>query len=225
MDLLTDLLASLNWTEMVLTTITGVGGVFLVWYRKKLAAIRAFWRDVGHGLRAIPTLQEDVRGIRYFVSPNGGGSLMDSAKRTEKAVAALTEQIDMIAQTMWAENDSDDEVGRFHADMAGETTYVNQLLARWLAVGKSELLGWNLFNYVHTGDAERVREHWDRCRAEHRHYHDRYRMMSAHGDSFEVTVTAIPIPEGRDVKRWVGSIRRVAVSSNTARRRERAETV
>lgn len=207
--MLQEFLSQLDLTQILLFVVTTVGGALLVWYRKRLAEWKAFWRGVLDGLRSIPELKADVKGICYYVAPNGGGSLMDSVKRTETAVGALTEQVDLVVQTMWAENDSDDDIGRFHCNGAGENTYVNQLYARWLGVGKAELMGWNYLNFVHSNDTDRVRRHWELCRSEHRQYRIRYRMVAADGEIIEVEVIATPIPEAAPIKRWIGSIRRL----------------
>ena len=207
--MLQEFLSQLDLTQILLFVVTTVGGALLVWYRKRLVEWKKFWRGVLDGLRSIPELKADVKGIRYFVAPNGGGSLMDSAKRTEAAVGVLGEQVDLMTQTIWAENDSDDEIGRFHCNAAGENTYVNQLYARWLGVGKSELLGWNYLNFVHPDDIDRVRRHWETCRSEHRRYHSRHRMVAADGEIIEVEVNATPIPESAPAKRWIGSIWRL----------------
>lgn len=207
--MLREFLSQLDLTQILLFVITTIGGALLIWCRKRLAEWKAFWRSVLDGLRSIPSLEADVKGIRYYVAPNGGGSLMDSVKRTEAAVGTLTEQVDLMTQTMWAENDSDDEVGRFHCSDAGGNTYVNQLYARWLGVGKPELMGWKYLNFVHSDDVDRVRRHWDTCRAEHRQYRARHRMVAADGEIFEVEVVATPIPESAPIKRWIGCIRRL----------------
>ena len=204
-----ELISQLDLTQILLFVITTVGSALLVWYRKRLAEWRTFWRDVFNGLRSIPELEADVKGICYYVAPNGGGSLMDSVKRTEAAVSTLTEQVDLMVQTAWAENDSDDEIGRFHCNAAGEAIYVNQLYARWLGVGKSELMGWNYLNFVHPDDVDRVRQHWEACRSEHRQYRSRHHMVAADGETIEVEVVATPIPETAPIKRWIGSIRRI----------------
>ena len=134
---------------------------------------------------------------------------MDSIKRTESAVTTLTEQMDLMVHTMWAENDTDDDIGRFHRSAAGENTYVNQLYARWLGVGKAELLGWKYLNFVPPEDVDRVRKHWDACCNEHRQYRIRHRLITADGSTIEVEVIATPIPETAPAKRWIGSIRRL----------------
>lgn len=205
-----DLLMQLDWTQIVLAVLAAVGGTLAVWYRKRLAVWRKFWRGVLEGLRSVPDLTNDVKGIRYYVSPNGGGSLMDSVRRIEVNVQAQTEQLDLAIQTMWAENDADDEVARFHCNGVGENTYVNQLYARWLSVGKPELLGWNFLNFVHPDDIDRVRKHWEQCRVEHRQYRIRHRMVTTGGAVLTVDVIATPIPEGPPIKRWIGSIKKVA---------------
>ena len=207
--MLEDLLYRIDPTPIVLFLLSAVGGAVVVWYRKKFREWATFWRSVLDGLRGIPELQRDVKGIRYYVAPNGGGSLMDSVKRTEAAVSTLTEQVDMLAQTMWAENDTDDEVGRYHRTVNGENTYVNQTYARWLGVGKAELLGYQYFNFIHHDDVDGVREEWARCRAERRQFRHTYRMVTASGGTITVTAIATPVPETGQPRCWVGTVRKV----------------
>lgn len=207
--MLHELISQLDLTEILLFGVTTVGGALAVWYRKRLVEWKEFWHGVFDGLRSIHELKADVNGIRYYVAPNGGGSLMDAVRRTEVAVAALTEQFDLMSQTMWVGNDSEDEIGRFHCNAAGENTYVNQRYARWLGVGKSELLGWKYFNFIHPDDIDMVRRHWQACRSEHRQYRLRHRMVAADGEVIEVEVNATPIPESAPAKRWIGCIWRL----------------
>lgn len=207
--MLRDFLYQLDWTSLVIFMLTTVGGVLVVWYRKQIAEWRVFWKSVLDGLRTIPTLDSNVKGIMYFVAPNGGGSLADAAKRTEEAVQMLSEQVELVVQTMLVEDDTDEYLGRFHSNARGENISVNRLYARWLGVGKLELLGWRFLNYVHPDDVHRVRAHWDACRAENRPFHMQYRLIAVSGDVFTADVTATPIPEVLPVKRWVGVIRRL----------------
>jgi PAS domain S-box-containing protein len=110
---------------------------------------------------------------------------------------------------MLVEDDTDEHLGRFHCNANGENISVNRLYARWLGVGKLELLGWKFLNYIHPEDVFRVRTHWDSCRAEHRPYHTTFRMISTSGEIFTVEVSATPIPEVLPAKRWVGVVRRI----------------
>lgn len=203
-----EIIQQLDWAEIVVVLVTSVGGTLLVWYRSKIKEWRKFWASVLDGLRSIPELKADMKGIRYYVAPNGGGSMMDSLKRTETAVGILTEQVDLVVRTMIVENDSD-EVGRFQCDGTGKNTYVNQTYARWLAVGKADLMEWNFVNYVHPEDATRVRQLWELCRSEHRQYNAVHKMIASTGAVIEVSVLATPIPDGPPAKRWVGTIRRI----------------
>lgn len=204
-----DFLLTLNWSQIIVALIVTFGGTLMVWYRAKMKTWAGAWKRVFVGLQAIPELQADVRGIRYFVSPNGGGSLMDSAKRMEEAISTLSERLEMLTQTVWAENDTDDSVARFHCGVGGENTYVNQTYARWVGVGKSELLGWNFLNVIHPQDVEHVRIHWDQCRREHRQYRMTHRVVTSGGSIITMAVTATPIPEGGVAKRWIGFARKV----------------
>lgn len=207
--MLRDILMSLDWAQIVVYFL-GVLGALIFWvYRKKFPQWQKAWRSAFEGLQSIPQLRDDVKGIRYYVSPNGGGSLVDSSRRTETAVESLRDQVELLTHTMLAENDADDDLARFHSNTAGEVTYVNQLYARWLSVGKTELLGWNYLNFIHSDDVERVRTHWDLCRAESRQFRMAYKLQSPNGQVFRVSVIATPVPEGAGVKRWIGNLRRV----------------
>lgn len=204
-----DFLLTLNWSQIIVALIMTCGGAALIWYRERVRKWRSFWSSVLDGLRAIPDLQADVKGIRYFVSPNGGGSLMDSAARMEGAISSLAERLELLTHTFWAENDTDESIARFHCNVDGENTYVNQTYARWLGVGKAELLGWNFLNVIHPEDVDRVRTHWDQCRREHRQYRMVHRMVTSSGDTLTVSVTATPIPQDNPAKMWVGHARKL----------------
>lgn len=203
-----ELLYSLDWTQIVLGLLIAGFSAFALWYRKRFPVWLKFWKSVLEGLSGIPELQQDVKGIRYYVAPNGGGSMVDSIKRTESAVGTLGEQVDLLTQTIWAENDSEDDVGRFHSNAAGEIIYVNQPFARMLGVGKTELLGWKFLNFVHSNDVDRVRRHWELCRAEHRQCRANCHMVTVDNEIIEVEVVATPVPELPPSKRWVGVIRK-----------------
>lgn len=202
-------LSQLDLTEIVLAIFLSISGAAAVWYRRRFPVWKKFWVNALDGLASVPGLVDDVKGIRYYVGPNGGGSLMDGMRRTEASVATLAEQFDLMLQTMRAENDTDEDIGRFHCNQEGENTYVNQLYARWLGVGKAELLGWNYLNFVHPNDINRVRQHWEQCRDEHRQYRIRHAMVSSMGVTINVEVIATPIPEKSPAKRWIGAIRRI----------------
>lgn len=199
----------IDFTQIFVFLLTTVGGTLVAWYWKRLKELKKFWGEVLHGLCGVPALHETVNGIVYYVGPNGGGSLMDSALRTERLVNLLADQVEMIVQTTVAENDADEDLARFHSDAAGGYTYVNRLYARWIGVGKTELLGWNYVNYIHPDDIDRVRKAWEQCRLEHRQYRIHYRLVPVTGEPFAVEVIATPIPDSAPVKRWIGSIRRL----------------
>lgn len=206
---LIDFLLNLDWTQIIIALMTAGGGALILWYRKTLKRWKEFWRAVSEGLANLPKLQKDVAGIHYFVSPNGGGSLMDSTRRIEVNVSALGDQLNMLSETMRAENDTDEDLARFYCDANGANTYVNQTYARWLGVGKAELLGWGFMNIIHPDDVARVHAHWEQCRRENRQYRATYRMVASDGEFFTVSVTATPIPENSPALRWVGSAKKV----------------
>lgn len=204
-----DFLLTLNWSQIIVALIVTFGGTLMVWYRAKTKSWIGAWKRVFTGLQAIPELQADVKGIRYFVSPNGGGSLMDSVKRMEASLGVLTDRLELLSETAIAENDTDEAIARFHCAPSGENTYVNQTYARWLGVGKTELLGWNFLNMVHPDDAARVQMHWAQCRSENRQYRHIHRMVTSGGETITLAVTVSPIPEGGNTRRWIGYARKV----------------
>lgn len=204
-----DLLLTLNWSQIIVALIVTFGGTLMVWYRAKMRSWAGAWKRVFTGLQAIPELQDDIRGIKYFVTPNGGGSLMDSARRMEAAIEVLTGRLEVLAETTIAENDTDEAIARFHCAPSGENVYVNQTYARWLGVGKNELLGWNFLNVVHPEDVARVESHWAQCRAEHRQYRQTHRMITSVGEIISLAVTCTPIPEGGQPIRWIGYAKKV----------------
>lgn len=204
-----DFLLTLNWSSIIAAAIMAFGGTLLVWYRHSVNSWRAAWSRVFMGLQTIPELQADIRGIKYFVTPNGGGSLMDLARRLEISVGVITTQLDLLSQTVVAENDTDDLIARFHCSPDGQNIYVNQTYARWLGVGKSELLGWNWLNVLHPDDAARVQAHWTQCRTEHRQYRMLHRVIASNGDVITLSVTCTPIPEEGNALRWIGYARKV----------------
>lgn len=212
--MLQELFYQMNWAELLGTLILTIGGAVLIYMRNRIKDGYQSWKMVLSGLRAIPELSTAVQKISYYVAPNGGGSLHDAVKDTKVLVASLADQMDTMMQTIWAENDTDDEFGRYYADAAGSNTYVNQLYARWLSVGKNELMGWGFLNFIHPDDTERMRRHWENCRLEKRQYRIRHRMVTATGQVIEVEVTSIPIMQGLEVKRWIGSIRKVQATPN-----------
>lgn len=214
-EMLHDLIQRLDLIDTVLSILATAGSGLAVWYRKNLQSGLRFWRDVFRGLRSINELKESVSKISYFVAPNGGGSLMDAARRTETAVATLSGQMDLVVQTMLVENDINDEVAQFHANRLGEFTYVNQLYARWLAVGKDDLLDWGYLNFIHPDDFDRVTRHWEQCRREHRECQLRFRMVASTGSVVSVRVVARPIMKGDQVTRWIGFIRRTDNAQKT----------
>ena len=107
-----------------------------------------------------------------------------------------------------ARGDLNIDVAEFTCASEGNVTYVNQTLARWLGVGKQELLGWGWINYVHIDDRDRVRREWMACVKEHRTLSVHYRLVEADGGITNVHAVATPIPDAPPARQWVGVIRK-----------------
>jgi PAS domain S-box-containing protein len=161
---------------------SGVGVVWLFFRRR----LRAWWEPYRQGFEGaaqVPALKSDVE----HMSTNLG----------------------LLTMHVRARGDIDIEQAQFETDATGANTYVNLTFARWLGVGKAELLGWGWVNFVHPDDRIRVRAEWDACRAEHRKYNIRFRFLDAGGEAFPVDVLAAPIPDSPPAKQWIGVIRRI----------------
>lgn len=208
------IIASVDWTQVVIVAGTAIMSGLAIYYRAKLREWRASWGAVFAGLRAIPDMQAaigevktKVEGISQFVRPNGGGSLFDGMMRTESAVAALVDQVSIIAGTMRAEDDADVSACRFDCDDSGGNTYVSLPYSVLMECSREELLGWNFLNFVHREDVRQVKELWDECRAQRRTYNNQHRMVSRTGNVLTFKVMAYPVIEGARVKRWIGVMR------------------
>lgn len=203
--MLLEILYQLDWSQVILAIMTA-SAVFL---RKRIKSLYVFFKEAFEGMRSVTDLRSDVVTVKNMVCPVDGITIVDRITQTQRAVAVLTEQVDTIAHTMRAEHDMDTESARFECNASGENTFVSQPYARMLGVGRAELLKWGFFNFIHPDDITKVRVEWERCRAEHRQFRMRFRMISAENTVLWVDVLISPVPEAPPVKRWVGIVRRV----------------
>lgn len=173
----------------VITTIVAGVATVLALFRKR---IKAWWQPY----RAAVEAMADIPGIK------------DSVEKSRGEISAVRSSLNLLTLTMRARTDNNVEAAEFECGPDGANTYVNTTYARWMGVGKNEILGWNWVNFIHPEDQHRVRKEWDRCRAEHRPYRQQYRMMTASGEVFLVTAYCTPIPDLPPAFSWVGIIRR-----------------
>lgn len=174
----------------LLASLAGMIGTVWVFFRKR---IRQWWkpyRDGIDGMAELPVVREEVTQSRHDMH-------------------MLRKEIALISLQMRARGDINIEASEFESDSTGAYTYVNRTFARWLGVGKQDLLGWGWVNYIHPDDRVKVRQEWDLCRYEHRVFSMRYRMIEDDGDDFLVETIATPIPDIAPAKQWLGVIRRV----------------
>lgn len=170
---------------------SGAGAVWL-FFRKKLNAWWSPYRKGIEGMAELPSVRKIVEASR-------------------KEIAGLTQQVGMMNLMMRARGDINIEAAEFECAADGANTYVNQTYARWLGVGKAELLGWGWVNFIHPDDRDGVRREWDLCRAEHRVYRLRYRIVASDGEVIPVDTIATPVPDAPPAKQWIGVMRRVVV--------------
>lgn len=170
---------------------SGAGAVWL-FFRKKL---RSWWHPYRMGIEGMAELPSVRRSVE--------------AGRQE--IMGLTQQVGMMNLMMRARGDINIEAAEFESGADGANTYVNQTYARWLGVGKAELLGWGWVNFIHPDDRDGVRREWDLCRQEHRVYNRRHRIVDSDGAEMLVDTIATPVPDAPPAKQWIGVMRRVVV--------------
>jgi PAS domain S-box-containing protein len=171
------------------STVAGLFGAVWLFFRNR---IRRWWlpyRTGINGMAEVPSLRRSIEAGR-------------------KEISGLAQQVGMMNLMIRARGDINIEAGEFEASAEGAWTYVNQTLARWLGVGKAELLAWGWVNFIHPEDRDGVRREWDQCRTEHRVYNRRCRIVGSDGGVILVDVLATPIPDAPPAKQWVGVIRR-----------------
>ena len=167
----------------LLGSVAGALGTAWLFFRRKILSWWAPYRAGIEGAAQVPALARDVEN--------------------------MTGAIGLLTLHVRARSDIDIETAQFESSASGENTYVNLTYARWLGVGKAELMGWGWINFVHPEDRIRVRREWDSCRAEHRKYNVRFRFLDACGEEFSVDALATPIPDAPPAKSCIGVIRRV----------------
>ena len=161
---------------------TGAGAVWL-FFRRRIAAWWAPYRAGINGMAEVPAMAHEIEGLNRAVT--------------------------MLTLTSRARGDINDNAAEFECDESGANTYVNQTYARWLGVGKNELLGWRYINWVHPEDRERIRVAWESARREHRGYNERHRMITSSGEVLHCETLIVPVPDSPPATAWIGVTRKV----------------
>lgn len=174
----------------LLSVIAGAVGAAWLFFRKKLSAWWSPYRKGLEGMTELPSIRRSVEAGRQEIS-------------------GLTQQVGMMNLMMRARGDINIEAGEFECAADGTWTYVNQTLARWLGVGKGELLIWGWLNSIPPAERAEVRAEWASCRLEHRVFNRRHHIVASDGEEILVDTIATPIPDAPPAKQWIGVMRRV----------------
>lgn len=166
-----------------LTTLIGILGSAWLVLRKRITSWWAPYRSGIDGMAQLPELATAVNDVRSSLG--------------------------MLTLMVRARGDINIESAEFECDVAGAHTYVNLTYARWLGVGKTELMDWGFINFIHEDDRLRVRREWELSRAEHRIFNQRYRVVASDKEIILVDTLITPIPESPPTKHWIGVMRRV----------------
>lgn len=160
------------------------------------------------GYLALAFKRNDAKLNEFLSIPKSlqeANSKLESAQQRMVTISATLTDLHLEIK---ARGDLNIDAAEFTCDHDGSITNVNQTFARWLGVGKAELIGWGWINYVHIDDRERVRAEWQACIKDHRALNIRYRLVEVDGDITQVHTVATPIPDAPPARQWVGVIRK-----------------
>lgn len=191
MDLLTMLDIAQGVGALLAMLATAIGTIWL-FFRKQL---RRWWTPYKKGIEGM----SEVPGLKESVELGRG------------EVQVLGQRIALIDLMVRARGDINIETAEFECNELGEYTYVNQTYARWLGVGKEELMRHGWVNFVLQVEREEVRREWALCQHEHRIYNRRVTFVDINGERNVFDVIATPIPSVAPAKKWIGVMRRVVV--------------
>ena len=160
------------------------------------------------GYLALAFKRNDAKLNEFLSIPKNLQEANSKLESTQQRMVSISATLTDLHLEIKARGDLNIDVAEFTCASEGNVTYVNQTLARWLGVGKQELLGWGWVNYVHVDDRDRVRREWMACVKEHRTLSIHYRLVEADGDITNVHAVATPIPDAPPARQWVGVIRK-----------------
>lgn len=163
----------------------------------------ALWGYIGIVLK-----RNDAKLHEFAALPKTLATVHAALEVAQNSMTSLKATLTDVHLELRARGDLNIDAAEFSCDHDGSVTNVNQTFARWLGVGKMELLGWGWINYVHIDDREHIRHEWQACIKEHRVFNVRYRLVEADGDITHVHTVATPIPDAPPARQWVGVIRR-----------------
>lgn len=139
--------------------------------------------------------------------------LKPAGKRSvRETIADLETAVEITTATVRATLDMQ-EVGVFHTDSHGQTTWVNGCYLRWTGRQMAEVMGYGWMNCIAEDERDDVREAWDGAVAERREFDMRYNLLTFDGGTFPVRCVARPLRRGNDVHRWQGEIRPTYVAA------------
>ena len=160
------------------------------------------------GYLALAFKRNDAKLNEFLSIPKNLQEANTKLETAQQRMVSISATLTDLHLEIKARGDLNIDVAEFTCAPEGNVTYVNQTLARWLGVGKQELLGWGWINYIHIDDRDRVRREWTACVREHRALSIHYRLVEADGDITNVHAVATPIPDAPPARQWVGVIRK-----------------
>lgn len=160
------------------------------------------WNEISVCLAAVAAwytknIGSAIKKVKYQVTKNDGGSLLDAITRIETSVAGLTAVHEATQQL------SQNPI--FKADRNGECIWVNT--AYTLITGKSieDLKGHGWISLVHDEDREIVRREWDAAVKDIRRFELPYKVVNDRmGTTYLVKCTSYPIIVKNEITGYIG---------------------
>lgn len=201
----------------IATVVAGVAAVFykriasgIVWglHRAGIKIRTDFGYHVNcPGQRVEHMLSEIQSQLRM----NGGSSMHDAVRRTERMVVALTREVRYlrVGHDLFTESVS---FPAFRTDVKGHTVWVNRVLKLLAGItDDADAMGLGWLSMVHSGDRDRVRANWLKAIEEQREYSDQYRIVTRpHSKIITIVSTAKPIRTDEGIMGWSGTFKIVA---------------
>ena len=112
------------------------------------------------GYLALAFKRNDAKLNEFLSIPKNLQEANSKLESNRQRMVSISATLTDLHLEIKARGDLNIDAAEFTCDHDGSMTNVNQTFARWLGVGKQELLGWGWVNYVHIDDRDRVRSEW-----------------------------------------------------------------
>ena len=201
--MITDLIYSLNWTDIVIWGLSGLAGLGGLYLRSRRKAIAQWWADRRERAEALRSLPQRFVGIAENVE-----KLAQSNVRTTTQFQAIDEKLDRQSRVMTSHTTmlADisalahgqmelDSTPRFVCDNAGGNRFVNTAYARLIGCGRDELDGFGYRRFITPSDNPGFIQAFAQSSASHVTFDSEVKFTRVNGTKFIARVRVVPHPE------------------------------